>query len=281
VNKKSLFLLLFIVFFAAILVLALWLIPRLPGIERDVLERLMNRSAQEYFEGSVHVEKVAVDRHFKIHLTGITGKLKTRQEPVPLEIKSLESEDPLYFFITHKPVHFLFDGARPQRSPRAGISGTAVVRTDPVSRFEMTADFEHTDLEDLQWLDPKNLGGATGAMKGSLTFAQTLGQTPEFEMDLEAPQPGGNIQARFFDLFLPYLPTSLQKERVQKVSKSQQLVRYDQAALKVSLPQSDRMKIFLQIFIPSYNLKLTLNADVRTDEKTAFAQIARILGLIA
>jgi len=40
------------------------------------------------------------------------------------------------------------------------------------------------------------------------------------------------------------------------------------------------MKILLQIFIPAYNLKLTLNATIRTDEKTAFSQIARLIGLI-
>ncbi len=147
-------------------------------------------------------------------------------------------------------------------------------------RFELTADLGKTGLEDWQWLDPQNLGGATGAMKGSLTFRQILGREPEFSMDLEAPEPGGNIQARFFDLFLPYLPTSVQKERVQKVAQSQQLVRYGRAALRVNLVQSDNMKILLQIFIPAYNLKLTLNATIRTDEKTAFSQIARLIGLI-
>jgi hypothetical protein len=197
-----------------------------------------------------------------------------------LEIKSLESQDSLFLFITQKPVRFIFTGMRPQGSPRLGISGTFVIRTGTAWRFECSADFGNTDLEDWQWLDPQNLAGATGAMKGNLTFRQTFGQEPEFSMNLEASQPGGNIQARFFDLFLPYLPTSIQKEKVQKVSKSRQWVRYDWAALKVSLPQSDSMKILLQIFIPAYNLKLTLNANLRADQKDAFSQIARIMGLI-
>ncbi len=111
-------------------------------------------------------------------------------------------------------------------------------------------------------------------------FRQILGREPEFSLDLEAPEPGGNIQARFFDLFLPYLPASLQKERVQKVSESQQLVRYGRAALRVNLVRSDNMKILLQIFIPGYNLKLTLNSTILTDQKDAFSQIARLMGLI-
>jgi len=266
---------------AVLLGLVLWGLPRLPGLERDLFERLANRSAKEYFEGSLRVEKVSLDRHFKIRLTGITGKLQTRHGPVPLAVKSLESQDTLFLFIFQKPVHFIFEGIRPEISSRIGISGDFTIQTGPASRFELTADLGKTSLEDWQWLDPQNLGGATGAMKGSLTFRQVSGREPEFSMDLEAPEPGGNIQARFFDLFLPYLPASLQKERVQEVSKSQQLVRYGRAALRVNLPQSDNMKILLQIFVPAYNLKLTLNALIRIDEKNAFSQIARVMGLIA
>jgi len=261
--------------------LALWALPRLPLLERDLLQWLANRSAREYFAGSLRIEKVSLDRHFKIHLTKITGELKTRQSPVPLEIGSLESQDSLFLLIASKPVRFIFTGIRPQGSPRPGISGTAMIQTGAAWRVECSADFGKTDLSDWQWLDPQNLGGATGAMKGTLTFRQISGREPEFNMDLEAPDPGGNIQARFFDFFLPYLPASLHKEKVQKISESREMIRYDRASLKVSLPRSDAMKILLQIFIPAYNLKLTLNTTLRTHQKDTFSQIARLMGLIA
>lgn len=264
----------------ALLGLALWTFPRLPEMGRDLLERLANQSANEFFAGSLRVEKLTLDHHLKIHVSGITGKLQTRQGPVPLEVRSLESQDPLFFFIFQKPVRFIFDGIRPQISSRKGLTGNLMIQTGPAPRFELTADLGMTGLEDWQWIDPQNLGGATGTIKGSLTFQQLFGHKPVFTMDLEAPEPGGNIQARFFDIFLPYLPTSIQKERVQKVSQSQQLVRYNRAALRVNLVQRDNIKILLQIFIPAYNLKLTLNATIRTDEKTAFSQIARLMGLI-
>jgi len=260
--------------------LAFWLIPRLPEIERDLLEQLANRSAKEYFAGSIRIERVSLDRHFMIRLTGITAKLQTRQGPVPLAARSLESQDSLFLLVSRKPVRFFFEGIRPEISSRTGISGNFMIQTGPDSKFELTADLGKTGLEDWQWLDPQDLGGATGSLKGSLTFRQLAGREPEFSLDLEAPEPGGNIQARFFDLFLPYLPTALQKERVQKVAQSQQLLRYGRAALRVNLPQSDLLKILLQIFIPAYNLKLTVNTTVRTDEKSAFSQIARLMGLI-
>ena len=279
-KKRTLLALLVITLSLTILGFSLWIMPRLPGIERDLLEQAANRSSREYFAGSIRVKNVTLDRHGKIRLEGISGNLQTRQGPVPLEIKFLESQDSLFLFFTQKPVRFIFEGIRPQISSRMGLSGNFMIQTGPASRFELTADLGKTGLEDWQWLDPQNLGGATGAMKGSLTFRQVQGQEPVFSMDLEAPEPGGDIQARFFDLFLPYLPTSPQKGRVQKISQNQQLVRYARAALKVSLTQRDLVKVLLQIFIPAYNLKLTLNATIRTDEKTAFSQIARLMGLI-
>jgi len=277
-RKKTLFPLM--VLLMAVLGSALWAIPRLPGLERNVLERLANGASKEYFEGSLHIEKVVIDRQLKIRLDGITGKLHTRQGPVPWVVKSLESQDPLFFFIFQKPVRFIFDGIRPEISSRAGLSGNLMIQTGPASRFELTADLGKTGLEDWQWLDPQNLGGATGAMKGILTFRQISGREPEFSMNIEAPEPGGNIQSRFFDLLLPYLPASLHKEKVQEISESQKLVRYNRAALQVNLTQSDLVKILLQIFIPAYNLKLTVNTTIRTDAKNAFSQIARIMGLI-
>jgi len=280
-RKKNLWLRVWAFIFLAMLGLALWAIPRLPELERSFLEQQLNRSAQEYFAGSLRIDNVVLNRHLKVRLGFLTGKLQTRQGPVPLEIKSLESLDPLSFFLTRKPVRFVFEGLRPQGSSRLGISGAFIMSVGKASGFEFNANFGSTDLEDLQWLDPKNLGGVTGAMKGSLTFRQTAGQEPELHIDLEAPQPGGNIQARFFDLFLPYLPTAVQKEKVQNIAQTQQLIQYQKASFKADLLKSDRIKILLQIFIPDYNLKLTLNADLRTDQKDAFSQIARILGLIA
>lgn len=278
--KNKNFLFISLIFLLAILGLVLWILPRLPELERDLVERLANRSSKEYFADSLKIKKVSLDHHFKIHLTGITGKLKTRQGPVPLEIKSLESQDALFLFLIQKPVRFLFEGIRPQISSRNGLSGSFLIQTGSAPRFELTADLGKTGLEDWQWLDPENLGGATGAMTGNLTFRQAVGQEPAFNLNIEAPQPGGSLQARFFDIFVPYLPASPMKEKVEKVSKSQALVRYDRAALKISLSQSDSLKILLQIFIPAYNLKLTLNATVRADQKDAFSQIARLMGLI-
>lgn len=277
---RKIILVLFLSVIIATLGLSLWALPRLPELERSVAEHFANQAGKEYFEGSLHIDRVTLDRHLVIRIEGIRGKLKTRQGPVALEIRSLRSENSLLRLITREPVHFIFEGMRPQSSANEGVLGKLMIQTGSPSRVEASVDFGKTGLEDWQWIDPQNLEGATGATKGTLTFRQEAGKDPEFSMALEAPQPGGTLQARFFDVFLPYLPTPLQKERVEKLSRSQKLIQYQTASLEASLPQSDRVKILLRIFIPDYNLKLTLNAEIRTDAKNAFSQIARIMGLI-
>lgn len=279
IKKKNIPFISFIVFIA-VLGLILGTLPRFPELEREVVEQLANRAAKEYFKNSLRIEKVSLDRRLGIHLSGITGRLETRQGPVSIAIHTIDSQDSLLSLLTDKPVRFTFEGIRPRLSPRPGISGSFLIQAGPTPRFELTSDLGKTDLEDWQWLDPQNLGGATGATKGTLVFRQLPGQEPAFSLALEAPEPGGSIQARFFDLFLPYLPTSVQKGQVEKAAKSRELVRYTRAAFKAELVRTNLMKILLQIFIPSYNLKLTLNVTLRTDEETAFAQIARVMGLI-
>jgi len=254
---------------------------QLPRSERFLFENLINRNARVFFEDSIRIEKVTIDRDFKIRLQGITGSFKTRQGPVALEIRSIESREPLYSLLGTKPVYFVFEGARPKGSPRSGLFGEISITAGKDWCVETSADFGNTDLEDLRWLDSQDLDGAYGAMNGKFTFVQVAGREPVLELRVAVPQPGGKLQARFFDLFLPYLPGSLQRDRVAKlVSEKSRLVRYQTAALEMSLPRSDRLKILLRILVLDYNLSLTLNMTVRTDQKGSFSQIARIMGLI-
>ncbi|HNX68607.1 MAG TPA: hypothetical protein PLL75_07465 [Candidatus Omnitrophota bacterium] len=262
-------------------ILVLGIVLHFSIIARAAATEILNRSAKDFFDHSIRIRKVTLDPHFKLHIFGITGNFKAKQGPVPVEIRFLESLDPLYFLLGSRPVRFVFAGVRPKGSVHGGVLGHCVVRGGKNWRIEFTADLGRTDLSDFVWLDPSNLGGATGAVKGTLHVEQAAGGDPVVEMTVEAPEPGGEIQAKFFDLFLPYLPPSVQKERVLKLTGGkEQLVRYQTAGLEVRLPRTDRMKVLLRILVLDYNLKLTLNADIRTDQRDAFSQIAQLLGLI-
>ncbi|OQA55369.1 MAG: hypothetical protein BWY42_01480 [Candidatus Omnitrophica bacterium ADurb.Bin277] len=136
-------------------------------------------------------------------------------------------------------------------------------------------------LEDFRWLDPDNLDGASGKVGGHIRFRRTGDQAPFFEMTLDAPDPGGSLQAKFFDLFLPYLPASVQRKRVEKLAgRGERLVRFKTADLKVEMPEGDRMKVLLHILVLDYNLKLQLSMEVRTDSENALLKIARWMGVV-
>ncbi|MBU9889464.1 MAG: hypothetical protein KTQ49_06320 [Candidatus Omnitrophica bacterium] len=251
------------------------------GFQHAILVRVINRVAEPFVSGPVRVASASIGRDLKLRFRGIEGNYRARQGPVALGIERIEAQGPRCCFLGPRPVRFVFDGAKPKASPRDGFSGTLSVSAGKAWRVEAAVDFEGADLEDLRWLDPQNLDGASGALGGSLRCVQTAGHDPVLDLKIAVAQPGGQLQAKFFDLFLPYLPTSAQKERVKMiVAGKQTLVRYRTAALNMNLPRPDLVKILLRILVLDYNLLLNLDVTVRLDQKDALLQIAHLLGFI-
>lgn len=280
-SQKTVFQSIILSLLLVVLGITIFLAPNLPAVERSVAERVLNAAAKDFFGDSIRVGRAAIDFRFRVRLENIRGNFRTREGPVPLEIQSLVSRNSLLRLLVSKPVEFVFEGVRPQGSARPGVLGQCSFQNGKDWRFELLADLNETNLEDVRWIDPQNLSGATGTTRGKIRFVQEAGQGPVFDMDLEAPQPGGALQAKFFDLFLPYLPASNEKKKVARlVSENQRLVEYRTASLSVQMPQSDQMKILLRILVLDYNLNLTLNVTIRTDGKDAFSRIAQIMGFL-
>ena len=216
-----------------------------------------------------------------VRLEKIIGKLRTRQGPMPFVVHSVASIDPLTFFYKKKPVRFSFEGLKPEASDSPGIYGEFVVHFANEFSLDLTAEMDKIALEDLRWIDPANLAGASGALKGGLKYSRRGNESPHFEANLDSPEPGGFFQSKFFDLFLPYLPASSQKQRVEQLANTgERLVKFKAAELTASMPDANRMKIFLRILILDYNLDLKLNVEIRTDAEDAFFKIAQWMGMI-
>lgn len=269
-------------FLASILFLTavfLTLRPRLPEWERQFLEWAANKAAYEYFEGSLRLEKAGVDRHMKLSVTNIRAQLKTREGSVPFQIESLISEEPLTHFARNLPVRFRFQGLRTAASQYEGAEGLLTVLGGKDGYVDFRSEVKSLGLEDLTWLNPDNLEGSTGRMTGHMTFRSDARQDPALGMELLIQEPGGRIQAQFFDLLLPYLPEFKNVDKIKTLASQKSLVKYKNAALIVTLKESDKMKVFLHIMIPDYNISLNLNLEIRTDKKNAFMEIAQLLGL--
>jgi hypothetical protein len=161
-----------------------------------------------------------------------------------------------------------------------GVVGVLRVRGERQGFCDMKADVRSLDLGDIEWVNPENLAGSAGEMKGSFTFRVDAGGRPFCEIRLRVEEPGGKLQARFFETLKPYLPQLAVQQKVEEIAGKQALVDFREAELRLDLAESDRMKIFLHIAVPDYNLDLNLNIELRVDSENAFADVAGLVGLI-
>lgn len=253
--------------------------PRLPGWGQSLMEYAANKASYEFFEGSLRLGKAGVDRHMKLTIEGVRAELKTRDGKVPFHVEKVVSEDSLWGFVTGKPVHFRFTGLRTAASRYEGAEGLVTVLGGKDGYVDFRSEVKSLGLEDLTWINPDSLEGSTGRMTGSITFRSDARQDPVLGMEFLVQEPGGRIQAQFFDLLLPYLPQFKNVEKIQTLASKKSLLNYKNAALMVSLKESDKMKVFLHIMIPDYNVNLNLNLEIRADKKNAFMEIAQLLGL--
>ena len=101
-------------------------------------------------------------------------------------------------------------------------------------------------------------------------------------MELLVPEPGGSLQARFFDSVTPYLPKTKKKskKKAETLAATHETIAYQQAELIAQLENDDQVKMLLRIMIPDYNLKLNLTLLVKVDEKNAFLKLFQLLGII-
>jgi hypothetical protein len=263
--------------FAAFAIFALF---NLPYLEQRTLELGINYAAREYFGGSIRLQNVKIDKNLKLQIEGLEGRFRTRSGPLPVEAQRIRSNEPLTHLFLQKPVTFGFEAARPKHSAYNGIHGSAVYKGGKEWEFRLDGDIEGIGLEDLTPLSPESLTGSSGSMKGRITLASDARHDPAFGLELRVEEPGGKMQARFFDLLLPYLPQIQTQRKIEKLSGTAKLVAYRKASFQMNLVESDRIKMLLQIEVPEYNLNLNLNMEIRVDRKNALSQIAQIMGLV-
>lgn len=245
----------------------------------SIVTKAANSAASEYFQGTIRLKRVTLDRSLKIRLENLEGVLKTEHGPVPLEIASVESRGPVYEIFSKDGQFFDFKEARPKNSPRKGVSGSVQFYARKEWRSTLRLQVEALGLEEIQWLAPNDLAGSSGEMKGVLTFVSDYKKELGFFADLKIAEPGGILQERFFESLKPYLPALTQIEgKIRQDGRD--LVKFRAANLTVRLLESDTLIGLFHIQVPEYNLNLNLNLTVKLDEKNAFSQLFDVMGLL-
>lgn len=246
-------------------------------LERWIFELVLNQSAGDFFHGSLRAGSVRLDRHLKIHVGRLQGKLQTETGPFPLEVRQLESQAPLSdVFFSPNGLLVSFEGIRPQDSKREGIRGIARLRGGRKWFFELRAEVEALDLEELKRLSLENWGGSTGEMKGKIVFLTGAQEKSLFLTRLRIEPPGGQLRAHFLNHLTPYIPKPVTRQKVKDVLDQGGLVDFRTAFLEIRMEKPDLMKVFFRLAVPSYNLHLNLNLEIRVDEKNGFAELAQL-----
>lgn len=243
------------------------------------LAKAANFSAAEYFQGSIRLKGVSMDRSLRISIQRFEGILKTDGGPVPLEISRIQSRESVLRLFAKEGAAFDFLNLRPQNSVRKGVAGTFHYYAGREWFSRVQLQVEALGLEDIQWLNPKDLLGAQGEMTGTMTFTSNFKKEIGFFADLKIAEPGGLLQEKFFETLKPYLPSMKEiKDKIRQDGRS--MIRFRSARLFIRLLDAETLVGLFRIQIPEYNLNLNLNLTVKMDEKNAFSQLFDIMGLV-
>lgn len=246
-----------------------------------LIEYNLNRSAGEAFRHSLKIGDVRLDRDLKIRIQSLNGLLHTEEEAVPFEIRTLRSENPVTDFFFESGLSLVADGICFKNSERQKINGTLWLRGGLQPEFVIKINLKKLELDEISWINPGNLSGLTGKLQGKLILRTSFPEELSLKLKLNVDAPGGHLRARTFEPFLSYLPESLQREYVKELTENpSSFIRYEDAAFELDLSYSDRMKIFLHMTVPDYNLILNIKIELRLDKENAFLHLLKLLNLI-
>ena len=246
-----------------------------------LIEYNLNRNAGEAFRHSLKIGDVHLDRDLKIRIQSLSGLLYTEKEAVPFEIRTLRSENPATDLFFESDLSLIATGICFKNSERQKINGTLWLRGGLQPEFVIKINLKKLELDEISWIDPENLSGLTGKLQGKLILRTSFPEELSLKLKLNVDAPGGHLKARAFEPFLSYLPESLQREYVKELTEnSSSFIHYEDAAFELDLSHSDRMKIFLHMTVPDYNLVLNLRIELRLDEENAFLHFWELLNFI-
>lgn len=254
---------------------ALWLNRN--EILQPRLEQWLNQTQSSYFQNTLQIEGFDLKKDLGVSIAKIRGTWQMGQGGFPFEIDDVTIKDPVTNFIFKKPVEITFEQFRPQTSTYLGMKGKLILANNKDGTFELETAFEELYLEELTNFNPKVLRGSSGKVVGTFYLKSQKSGQQQIKLRLSVSPPGGRVQARFFDVLLPYLPVA-DKATLAKIRVAE-TVTYKLANVAAELESKNSLKLLLNIQVPEYNFNLNLNLTLRVEDDKAFIQLAQLLGL--
>lgn len=255
------------------------------GIGRNILlektaEWFLNRSLSENLAAPIDIQNLSLGFTTHFEIGRVHASIQTHGGSLPLEIGRIRLKHCLFHILTKRlPFTFMFDGLKPFGSNSKGIRGEITFAWFQNQGITFQAKILELHLNELTVLDTQNLKGVTGTLNGDFVYRIDEKQNQFLDLQLNAPEPGGALQAQLFSLLVPYLPKSAYRTAVEQIQKTG-LVHYNTASISLHQEAPSRMKILVKILVPDYNLDLNVNAEIRVDNENTLLQIAQVLGMI-
>lgn len=244
---------------------------------RSLLEFQINRDNREIFCGSIKIPKAEFTPGLGIRIEGLRGGIKTDTGFVPFQIPLVFSENRVTDLFSSQGLLLRFEKFQFKALRDRGVGGTLRLKSGRLWSSELEAEVKSLDLEEFEWLNPENLSGATGELRGRFILKTGADRDPELLLELKVEEPGGTLPSKAFSPLLAYLPESLQREYVRELTSDSGLIRYSSGVFRVDLSRADRMKLFLHMAIPDYNLDINLNLEIRVEEADTFSKIVQLM----
>lgn len=225
-------------------------------------EFVLNQTTADFFAGSIRIGDVQWRPNGGVRLEDFKGKLQSPRGPVPLQIQSIESRNSLVRYFSEEGLVLDFEGAQLADSKGKGIRGISILRGGGRGFFELQADVQGLDLKELVWINPENLEGSSGEMKGKIILRQDSKGAILLNGKLQVNE-GGELPSHFFRLLKPYLPQIALSRKIKRIEATGGLVGFRLASLEMEMVESNKMKIVLHLAVPDYNLDLHLKVEVR------------------
>lgn len=241
------------------------------------LEKWLNETQSVYFQNTLKIEGFELKKDLRVSIAKIRGTWQTAEGGFHFEINDVVVKDPVTNFMFKQPVEIAFAQFRPKTSTYLGISGKLILANDAAGTTEFAAAFEELYLEELTNFNPDMLKGSTGKVVGTFYLKSQKSGEQQMKLRLSVSPPGGRVQARFFDVLLPYLPVA-DKATLAKI-RIAETVAYKLAHVAAELESKNSLKLLLNIQVPEYNFNLNLNLTLRVEDDKAFIQLAQLLGL--
>ena len=231
-----------------------------------LLELALNRSTQTLFDRTLHLGKSEWKKNLGIRFTDVQVHFQAPTESVPIQIHLLESQNSILHLFSHQGAQFKFKGFQIVGSKKSGIEGTLRIGGGKKSFFELDATVKGIDLQELTWINPPRLEGSQGEIKGRIKIRQETGKPLLLVARLYVEEPGGLLQSQLFDLLKPYLPQVALNRKIRLIKVAGGLVGFRVAQLRAEKDEPDKMKIFLHLAVPDYNLDLNLKMQVHLSD---------------